>query len=312
MVGDTLVELDHISKSFGRVQALTDVSLTIGPGVTGLLGPNGAGKSTLIKILLGLVRSYEGGGTVLGLDLKKQARTIRSQVGYMPEDDCYIENVSAVEMVCFAARLSGYPALESLRRSHEILDFCGLQQERYRLVDTFSTGMRQKVRFAQSIVHDPQLVIIDEPTSGLDPQERQIMLGRIRHLADQAGKAIVISTHILPDVESVCDQVLILSQGRLSLADTMEVISKPTAPELHLKVLGPAEPFVELLESESLEAALSGRQTIVVQQKDAEDTAKIWDCADRAGVKIRSMIPAKNTLEEVFMQAIREETDADS
>ena len=248
MVDDAIVELNQISKSFGSVRALSDVSLKIGPGVTGLLGPNGSGKSTLIKILMGLLQSDSGTTSVLGMDPKKQAREIRSQVGFMPEDDCYIENVEAVEMVQFAAQLNGQPSLESLRRAHEILDFCGVQEERYRLIDTFSTGMRQKVKFAQAIVHDPQIVIMDEPTSGLDPEERQIMLRRIRNLAEQAGKAIIISTHILPDVEAVCDDVLILSQGKLRLADSLQTLTAAT-PELYLKVFGSAEQLVESLTS---------------------------------------------------------------
>jgi ABC-2 type transport system ATP-binding protein len=309
VVDDTLVELNQISKSFGPIRALTDVSLTIGPGVTGLLGPNGSGKSTLIKILLGLLQSDSGTTTVLGMDPKKQAREIRSQVGFMPEDDCYIESVEAVEMVRFAARLNGQPALESLRRAHEILDFCGVQEERYRLIDTFSTGMRQKVKFAQSIVHDPQLLIMDEPTSGLDPEERQIMLRRIRNLADRAGKAIIISTHILPDVETVCDQVLILSQGRLRLADNLQALTA-AAPELYLKVLGSAEQLVESLTSAGLDAALTERGTIVVQHPG--DVAPIWSCARKTGVTIRSMTPAKNTLEEIFMEAVSEDKHADS
>lgn len=309
MVDDTLVELNQISKSFGPIRALTDISLTIGPGVTGLLGPNGSGKSTLIKILLGLLQSDSGTATVLGLDPKKQAREIRSRVGFMPEDDCYIENISAVEMVQFAARLNGQPALESLRRAHEILDFCGVQEERYRLIDTFSTGMRQKVKFAQSIVHDPQILIMDEPTSGLDPEERQIMLRRIRNLAERAGKAVIISTHILPDVEAVCDQVLILSQGRLRLADSLQTLTA-TAPELHLKVLGSAEQLVEALTNSDFDAVLTERGTIVVQHSG--DVAPIWSCARKTGVTIRSLTPAKNTLEEIFMEAVSGDKHADS
>ena len=172
--------------------------------------------------------------------------------------------------------------------------------------------MRQKVRFAQAIVHDPKLLIIDEPTSGLDPQERQIMLRRIRNLSEQAGMAVVISTHILPDVETVCDQVLILSEGRLSLSDNLEVLSKPLATELHLKILGSIEDFVKSLHEQGLGATVSDRNAIVVQQADSGDTEKIWKAAGSADVRIRSMVPAKKTLEQIFMQAVGEETDANS
>lgn len=309
MVNETLVELNHISKSFGSVRALSDVSLKIGPGVTGLLGPNGSGKSTLIKVLMGLLQSDGGTTSVLGLDPKRQAREIRSRVGFMPEDDCYIENVEAVEMVRFAARLNGQPSLESLRRAHEILDFCGVQEERYRLIDTFSTGMRQKVKFAQAIVHDPQIVIMDEPTSGLDPEERQIMLRRIRNLSERAGMAIIISTHILPDVEAVCDDVLILSRGKLQLAGSLESLTD-TASELYLKVLGSAEELVDSLSRAGLSAALSDRGEIVV--REPAEVATIWSCSKETGVTIRSMTPAKNTLEEIFMEAVGEDEHAHS
>ena len=309
MVNDLLVYVDQVSKSFGRIQALTDVSLDIGPGVTGLLGPNGSGKSTLIKILMGLLQSDSGETQVLGMDPRRQARAIRTRVGYMPEDDCYIENVEAVEMVRFGARLNGQPSLESLRRAHEILDFCGVHEERYRLIDTFSTGMRQKVKFAQAIVHDPKILIMDEPTSGLDPEERQIMLRRIRNLADRAGKAVIISTHILPDVESVCDQVLILSQGRLQLSGSLEELTT-TAPELYLKVVGSAEELVETMMRQGLQAELADRGTIKVQHSG--DVAAIWASASEAGVRIRSMVPARNTLEQVFIEAVSGDSHAHS
>ena len=309
MVDETLVELNHISKSFGSVRALSDVSLKIRPGVTGLLGPNGSGKSTLIKILLGLLQSDGGTTSVLGLDPKRQAREIRSRVGFMPEDDCYIENVEAVEMVRFAARLNGQPSLESLRRAHEILDFCGVQEERYRLIDTFSTGMRQKVKFAQAIVHDPQILIMDEPTSGLDPEERQIMLRRIRNLSERAGMAIIISTHILPDVEAVCDDVLILSRGKLRLAGSLESLTT-TAPELYIKVLGSAEQLIDSLSCAGFNALSTDRGEILVHEP--AEVARIWSCAKETGVTIRSMTPAKNTLEEIFMEAVSEDEYAHS
>ena len=207
------MQVRDIVKHYGRLRALNGVTMSIGPGVTALLGPNGAGKTTLIKVLLGLVRISSGEGTVLGHDLSTEARTIRQNVGFMPEDDCYVAGLSGIEMVQFAARLSGLPRIEALRRSHEILDFCGVEQERYRLVDTYSTGMRQKVKFAQAIVHDPPFLILDEPTAGLDPDERVSMLHRIGTLAHQSGKAVLLSTHILPDVRAICDQVVILGAG---------------------------------------------------------------------------------------------------
>ena len=255
----TVVELNSIEKRYGRVSALQKVSMTVGSGVTGLLGPNGAGKTTLIKVLLGLVRITSGTGRVLGFDLVRDAQSIRQNVGFMPEDDCYIAGLSGVEMVQFAARLSGYSPLESLRRAHEILDFCGMEQERYREVDTYSTGMRQKVKFAQAIVHDPPLLILDEPTAGLDPDERVAMLHRIRTLSQEAGKAVIISTHILPDVRATCDLVVILAQGEVRVVDTLESLSCPSSPAVQVRTAGDSGPLVERIKASGGQVKCDGR-----------------------------------------------------
>ena len=179
----SLIQLEKIVKSYRSTTALNGVDLEIKPGVTGLLGPNGAGKSTLIKIILGLIKVTSGSGNVLGCRLHRDGRAIRNRVGYMPEDDCYIPGMTGIEVVQFAGTLSGIDAVEALRRGHEILDFCGVKQERYRNIETYSTGMRQKVKFAASIVHDPDFLILDEPTSGLDPEEREALLNRIKILS---------------------------------------------------------------------------------------------------------------------------------
>ncbi|HMP80530.1 MAG TPA: ABC transporter ATP-binding protein, partial [Pirellulaceae bacterium] len=218
-----------VSKTYRGVVALDRIDLEIGPGITGLLGPNGAGKSTLIKILLGLVRPTTGSASVLGLDLRRQGRAVRQIVGYVPEDDCYIPGLTGVEVVRFAASLSGIPATEGLRRSHEILDYCGMKQERYRTIETYSTGMRQKIKFAAALVHDPQILILDEPTSGLDPEEREALLARIRHLAATAKKSVLISTHILPDVQTTCEYVVILAKGQVRLNQSLEEVNRPAS-----------------------------------------------------------------------------------
>ena len=167
---ETVLRLRGVGKRYGHVTALDGVDLDIPPGVTGLLGPNGAGKTTLIKIVLGVVRRTTGRVWILDEEIQRGATRFRRHLGYVPEDDCYLTGLTGVEMVFFAAQMSGLPYREGLRRAHEILDFCGVQQERYRAVETYSTGMRQKIRFASAIVHDPPLLILDEPTSGLDPK----------------------------------------------------------------------------------------------------------------------------------------------
>ncbi len=233
-----MIELQSVTKHYGSRAALQDVSLRVSSGVTGLLGPNGSGKSTLIKAILGLVRVDRGTGRVLGKAWPAEHRSIRELVGYLPEDDCYVVGLQGVECVRLVAQLSGLPRSEALRRAHEVLDFCDIGQERYRNVETYSTGMRQKLKFAQAIVHDPQLIILDEPTTGLDPTQRHEFLNRIATLAHDHKKAIMLSTHILHDVRQICEHVVILAGGRVRVAATLEELSRPVAPGLHVRVMG--------------------------------------------------------------------------
>ena len=310
-VDEVLVDLQRITKDYRKFRALDDVSLVIGSGITGLLGPNGAGKSTLIKVMLGLVRCTAGSGLFLGHDVRRDARAIRARVGYMPEDDSFIFGLSGVEMVRFAARLSGLPSIEALRRAHEILDFCGVEQERYRNVETYSTGMRQKLKFAQSIVHDPDFLILDEPTSGLDPEERQLLLRRVRRLSERAGKAVLISTHILPDVQQICDQVVILVAGKVRVVESLEVLSRPVNPALHVRVHGDAGALSDRLRAggEVVERAENG--VLRVNESSTMPEA-LWKCARELGVAVRSLTPSRNSLEAIFLEAVKEERHVDS
>jgi len=308
----TLVVLNNVTKDYGRVRALEGVSLSVGDGITGLLGPNGAGKTTLIKLLLGLVRITGGSGEVLGYPLRGDARPIRARVGYMPEDDCYLAGLSGVEMVQLAARLSGLPSVEALRRAHETLDFSGMEQERYRGVETYSHGMRQKLRFAQAIVHDPRLLILDEPTAGLDPEEREDMLQRIRVLASRGGKAVLLSTHILPDVQSVCDTVIILAKGRVRVVERLDVLRRPASPAYHVRVVGQPDLIAERARREGVEVQTEWDGTLTLTGSDRDLPQQVWGWAREVGVKIRMLTPALNSLEQVFLDAVREDNHADS
>ena len=207
-----LIELNGISKDYGRFRALDNVSLSIGIGATGLLGPNGAGKSTLIKVLLGLVRTTSGEGRLLEYRIGRQNRKVRENVGYMPEDDCFLYGLTGIESVQLSAQLSWIPSTEALRRAHEILDFSGIEQERYRLVESYSTGMRQKLRFAQSIVHDPPIVILDEPTSARSIGETRKVLGYIAS-ARERGMSVIFITHNLQHVIEVADRLAVVANG---------------------------------------------------------------------------------------------------
>ena len=301
-----LIELRNLTKDYGSFRALNDVNLTIGDGVTGLLGPNGAGKSTLIKVLLGLVRITSGEGFVLGHNIHKEAGAIRAKVGYMPEDDCYIPGMSGVEVVQFSACLAGMPSVESLRRSHEILDFCGMKQERYRKIDTYSTGMRQKIKFAAAIAHDPEYLILDEPTSGLDPEERDALLSRIKLLSDQAGKSVLISTHILPDVRAICDDIVILAAGKVHLHKPLKELSQTDSPSFTVRVHGTYQPFLDAMQCEGFVGQPAENYGWSFESPDPKLLDQIWNCLDKTDSALISLTRAKNSLEQIFMQTVRE------
>ena len=303
-----LIDLVEITKDYGRFRALDRVTLQIHSGITGLLGPNGAGKSTLIKVLLGLVKMTSGRGRLLDFELGRDSREIRAQVGYMPEDDCFLHGMTGIESVQFVAQLSRFPAVEGLRRAHEILDFCGLAQERYRTVETYSTGMRQKLRFAQAIVHDPPVLILDEPTSGLDPEERQVMLNRIRLLAQDQGKAVLLCTHILPDIQSISDAVVILARGQVQVSQSLADLSRPSIPAMELRLLGPSEPFLERLRQQGIAVATPVNGLIIPPGTGEALAAAVWRTAQECQVGVRSLTPARNSLEEIFLNAVRGES----
>ncbi|MFF1377702.1 ABC transporter ATP-binding protein [Streptomyces sp. NPDC058308] len=210
-----MIATESLSKRFPRVTALDRLSMDIGPGVTGLVGANGAGKSTLIKILLGLSPATEGRAAVLGLDVAASGGEIRERVGYMPEHDCLPPDVSATEFVVHMARMSGLPPAAARERTADTLRHVGLYEERYRPIGGYSTGMKQRVKLAQALVHDPQLVLLDEPTNGLDPAGRDEMLGLIRRVHTDFGISVLVTSHLLGELERTCDHVVVIDGGKL-------------------------------------------------------------------------------------------------
>ena len=228
-----LIELENLSRWYGEHQALRDVSLRLKPGRIGLLGPNGAGKSTLLKILLGLLPPSSGSGRILGRDLYVSGIDLRRAVGYMPEADALIPSLAGAEYVALAGELYGMPRREAQRRAHEVLTYLELEDARYRRLEEYSTGMKQRLKLAQALVHDPPVLLLDEPTSGLDPSGREAMLRLLLTLGKEQGKSFVLSTHLLGDVERVCETVVILDGGRvLSHGDVDELrpASGPVPP----------------------------------------------------------------------------------
>ncbi len=241
----------------------------------------------------------------MGLQIGVDNLEIRHLVGYMPEDDCFLPQLTGVESVQFAARLNRLPGLEALRRAHEILDFCGAGQERYRTVETYSTGMRQKLKFAQALVHDPPVLILDEPTSGLDPDERDAMLNRIRVLSKEHGKTVLICTHILPDVQHVSDDVVILAAGQVSVAKSLTELSRPMVPSLNVRVIGSPEAFASSLKERGLETSVGPFGVLTVAGDSKEQVQLIWQTARETDVPIRSLTPARNSMESIFLEAVK-------
>ncbi len=303
---DLPVRLDGVVKRYGRRTVLGGVSCTVPPGITGLVGPNGAGKSTLVRAILGLVRLADGSARVFGIDPARDPRQVRRLVGVVPEDECTVPGLAAVEMVRYAARLSGLPGTEALRRAHEVLDWCDAGQERYRAIETLSVGMRQKVAFAAAIVHDPPLVILDEPTNGLDPLERQAMLGRLTTLARDHGKTVLVSTHVLRDVQAICDRVIVLAGGRVRLEGAIPDLTQPPVPQLALEAEGRLEACAGLLRARGVDAAIAGPTTLLVTARDSAVAAVIWQAVRDTGLAVRSLEPARRRFEDVFLEAIAE------
>ena len=307
---DKVFEIESVRKSYGSKQVLKNISLSIPTGVVGLLGPNGSGKSTLIKTILGLVsidprRGDTGSGQVLGFDWPSQVRIVRDHVGYLPEDDCYLQGLQGIESIQMMARLSGLHKKEALRRSHEVADYCDLGQERYRNVETYSTGMRQKLKFAQALVHDPQWIILDEPTTGLDPQQREQFLDRIFALANEQGKSILLSTHILHDVIQTCDHVVIMAAGQIRLVDTLEHLQRPSQEGLQISVVSNAGKLGDALRAQGIQSNSTSDSQLVVLGDESVLLKCIWKTSIEQQVTVLRIEQAKNSLEQAFLDAVR-------
>jgi len=298
-----VIEARNVSKRYPRVQALADLTLDIPGGAVGLLGPNGAGKSTLIKILLGFTPPTSGGVSVLGLDPARTPLEIRQQVGYMPEVESHIPTVSAVEYVYLAARLTGLPHTDAMQRTHRVLNYVGLDDERYRQIGTYSTGMKQKVKFAQAIVHHPKLLLLDEPTTGLDPRAREDMLQLIRDIAHGKGIDVVLSTHILHDVEVVCDHVVVMHRGTLVESGPIARMLSAEEATYDVRIKGDRAAFLASLKSEGLEGTPTEEEDSL-RIALGDDTAPILRAAVASGIQIRRLVRPQTTLEDRFSKII--------
>src|SRR5947208_9973754 len=244
---DTVVTLDDVTVEYGRNRALNGVTASFSSGAVGLLGPNGAGKSTMIKSLLGFIVPTHGKMRVLGLDVAVSPLEIRARIGYMPESDAHIPGVNAVEFVSFCGQLAGLPASDATQRAHEVLYYVGLGEARYRKVDTYSTGMKQRIKLAQALVHDPDLLFLDEPTNGMDPKGRDEMLELVRDLGHNKGVSLILSSHLLPDVEYTCDDVVVMDKGQVAAQGPINELKGPAGRVFELRIKGDLPGFLDLL-----------------------------------------------------------------
>ncbi len=305
---DHLVQARDVTVRFGEVVALDNFSTQVPTGITGLLGPNGAGKSTLIKTVLGLVEPESGDISVDGLDPRRDMTMVRDRVGYMPEHDCLINSMNPVAMVSYMGQLSGMTKKDSIQRTHEVLDFVGLGEERYRPIKSYSTGMKQKVKLAQAIVHDPSILFLDEPTNGLDPQGRDEMLDLIRRIG-ASGKTLLVSSHILHEIEQVSQNIIIINEGRLVREGPTSSLMGGSATQYRLRVRGKAEaierfkkalsPAFEVISTRDE----SGQISMLVEGEGK--SARIFAEAAMAGVQVRYFGPDTMTLEDVFVSVFK-------
>jgi len=305
MESSHLFRLENLTKTYGQVTALRDLSVTMPRGAIGLLGPNGAGKTTLIRALLGLITIDAGRGDVLGRDIRTQPLEIRGAVGFVPEDECLFPSVVGIEFVAYAGELCGMGRKDAMQRAHEVLNYVGLGEARYRRAESYSTGMKQRLKLAAGIVHDPQLLILDEPTNGMDPAGRQELLELARDLSSEKGMSLIFSSHILPDIEAVCDYVMVLGRGRLLTAGHMKELEEAHDRMYEVRVKLGQEKFAE-----RLTAAGCGVQPredrLVVELRDGQQPELLWKAATDSGHQIRHFRPLRSTLEEVFLKAIGE------
>lgn len=305
-----VVSLDNVTVEYGKNRALRDVSAQFPAGAVGLLGPNGAGKSTMLKSLLGFITPAGGRMTVLGMDVAHQAQAIRARLGYMPESDGHIPGMNAVTFVAYCGELAGLPAVDAMQRAHEVLYYVGLGEARYRNVETYSTGMKQRIKLAQALVHDPDLLFLDEPTNGMDPKGRDEMLELVRDLAHNKGVNLILSSHLLPDVEFTCDYVIVMDKGRIAAQGPIQQLKGPAGRVFELRIKGDLPAFLDLLGANGLECHATDEDVMRVFVPDGRSQQEVFALAAAHRVQVRHLRPSVPTLEDVFARAVGEEVPA--
>ena len=304
-----LIETNGLTKRYSSVTALDGLTLDVDPGIIGLVGPNGAGKSTLIKILLGLVDATTGTAEVLGLDAAREGLRVREVVGYMPEHDCLPPDQSATNFVIHMARMSGIPPAAARERASEVLRHVGLFEERYRHMGGYSTGMKQRVKLAQALAHDPQLLFLDEPTNGLDPQGRDEMLDLVERTGHEFGISIVMSSHLLSEIERVCDGLIVIDEGKLMRTGRIAELTDETAV-LAVEVEWDADRLAAMLADRGLEVQVLGRELEIAGGGSDGVHDAILDAVVTLNLPLVRMERRRRTLEELFRPDVDDAAEA--
>jgi ABC-2 type transport system ATP-binding protein len=303
-----LISIRALVKTYGDVHALDGLTFEMQPGPIGLLGSNGAGKTTLLKLLLGLLKPDSGTALIAGHDPRTPAGrlAVRRSVGYMPESDCLIPGTSAVELVSALARLSGIGGDDAMTRTHEVLDYVGLDEARYRDCDGYSTGMKQRLKLAQALVHDPPILLLDEPTNGLDPKGRRHMLDLVHDLGHAQGKSLLLCSHLLPDVERCCRDVIVLEKGRIATQGSIRELTHGDGLRVEVRV-EPLERFRAAPSRgwrELAPAGSGGSDGKIVLQLESDDCDPLFAVALECGARVLSIEPVRSSLEDVFLESL--------
>jgi ABC-2 type transport system ATP-binding protein len=302
-----VVTLRSVSVAYGRNFALRDVTASFGSGAVGLLGPNGAGKSTMIKALLGFIAPTSGSMRVMGLDVAESPLEIRARIGYMPENDAHTPGMSAVAFVGYCGELAGLRPVDAMQRAHEVLYYVGLGEARYRNVETYSTGMKQRIKLAQALVHDPDLLFLDEPTNGMDPKGRDEMLELIRDLGHNKGVNLILCSHLLPDVEYCCERVVVMDKARIVAAGPIADLKGPRGRVFEVRAKWGHDQLVTAYRAAGYECHETDEDVMRVFVPEGQGPRDLFALAAREGLQLRHLRPSVPTLEDAFARAVGEE-----
>jgi ABC-2 type transport system ATP-binding protein len=303
-----VIELENLQVALGGRPILKGLTASLKGRCIGLLGPNGAGKTTLLHTLLGFYPAAAGTARVLGRDIRSQMREVRALLGYMPESDAFIAGLSGVRFVRLMAELSGLPPAQAIERAHEALFYVGLGEARYRLVDSYSLGMKQLAKLAQALVHGPKVLFLDEPTNGLDPPARERMIRLIRDIRDAGEVRVILSSHLLRDVEECCEEVLVLKQGQIAVYCDLEAERRGNRKFLELEIRGEEEgvhaSFAAEMEKLGCEVAEGARQRLKLVMPDSVEIRDLYRLAAERQVQIRRLDYKRDSLEDIFLKAM--------